>query len=131
MNSQQNNSSKHNLPFCPLISQCLKKNNNLIFKKSILNELFDYLCLEELLSTRYVCKQWDEIIKTKIPDLQSENIFELPQKRKYKDNDLFDISEKKFSKKKVLINLLHSKNYNIIKKRASLKCMTKAKTLID
>jgi hypothetical protein len=117
------------LPFCPLISQYLKKNNNIIFKKTILDQLFDFLEIEELFNSRFVCKQWDEIIKLKIPALQNENLFDT-QKRKFVENDLFE-SEKKFSKKKVLISLLHSKNYNIIKKRASLKNMTKAKKLID
>jgi hypothetical protein len=130
MNKEQNN-TKHKLPFCPLISQCLKKSNNLIFKKAILDQLFDFLDYEELLLGRYVCRQWDEVIKTKVPELQSENVFELSTRRKYNDDGFFENSDKKFSKKKVLVSLLHSKNYNVIKKRASLKCMTKAKTLIN
>jgi hypothetical protein len=117
------------LPYCPIISHYLKQNNNTTLKKPILYEIFNCLEYEEQLEVRLVCKQWNEIVRSIIPELQNENVFELAEKRRFNEDNLFDNSDKKFSKKKVLVNLIHSKNYYIIKKRASLKCMTKAKTL--
>lgn len=46
-------------------------------------------------------------------------------------NNLFENSNKKFSKKKVLIKLINSKSFNTIKNKVSLGLMTKSRILIN
>jgi hypothetical protein len=127
----EKNEKSNKLPYCPIISQFLKKANNEILKKPILYEILSYVELDEQLEARLVCRQWDEIVKTLRPELNDDNLFDNTYKRKYNSNNFFDNSDEKFSKKRVLVHLLHSKNYGVIKSRASLKGMTKAKNLID
>ncbi len=144
--------------YCPIIAKMLKQNNMKI-KSPIVFSFLDYLNLYEKLVCRAVCRQWNELIKQKLPFLGKENFLEcvlnkstMTSYKKYlttshkkhdydsniKSNDinindrlLFDNSNQKFSKKKVLVKLISSKNFNLIKSKISLGEMTKAKNLTD
>lgn len=145
--------------YCPMISKMLKKNNMKI-KSPIVFLFVEYLNLYEKLFCRTVCKQWNELIKQKLPFLGQENFYDcvinkskLTSFKKYinnshkkqninlsnphtishniNDRSFFENSDQKFSKKKVLVKLISSKNFNLIKSKISLGEMTKAKNLTD
>ncbi len=111
---------------CPIISQMLKSNNNEVFKKPVIDMISNFLNLTEKVTARFVCKQWDEIIKPKITQLKKENIYNQSKKYTIFEND----SDKKISKKKVLVRMLNNKSFNMIKKRTSLEGIMKSKNLV-
>jgi hypothetical protein len=117
---------KRKVGICPIISQMLKSNNNEVFKRPVIDMISNFINLTEKLTARFVCKQWDEIIKPKISNLKKENIYNIDKKLTLFEND----SEKKYSKKKVLVRMLNTKSYTMIKKRTSLEGMMKTKNLV-
>ena len=79
--------------FCSIVSELLKSNNNNILKKPIIDTITNYLSISEQLSSRVVCKQWDEVLKRKISCLKKENIYT----KTNNINNIFDNSDQKFS----------------------------------
>ena len=117
---------KRKIGVCPIISQLLKSNNNEVFKRPVIDTISNFLNLTEKLSARMISKQWDEVIKPRIPELRKENIYKVEKKLTIFEND----SEKKYSKKNVLIRMLNNKSYTMIKKRTSLEGIMKSKNLV-
>jgi hypothetical protein len=144
--------------YCPIIAKMLKKNNMKI-KSPIIFSFIEYLNLYDKLVCRSVCMQWNELIKQKLTFLGKENFLECvlnkstmtsfkkyittshkkqqnnsnikPNNTNINDRFFFENSDQKFSKKKVLVKLISSKNFNLIKSKVSLGEMTKAKNLAD
>jgi len=160
---EQSNRIKYTkVEYCPMISNMLKNKNKKI-KSPIVFSFVEFLDLFEKLYYRSVCKQWNEIIKQKLPFLGQENFLNcvinksaMTSFKKYLTNShkkqnsytnhqnitqsnfhnekltdrvCFGNSDQKFSKKKVLIKLISSKNFNLIKSKVCLGEMTKAKIL--
>ena len=64
---EQSNSNRvkyTKVEYCPMITNMLKKNNKKI-KSPIIFSFIEYMDLQEKLYYRTVCKQWNDIIKTK------------------------------------------------------------------
>jgi hypothetical protein len=158
-NINTNNTTK--VKYCPLISNMLNKKNKKI-KNPIILSFIEYLTIYEKINIRSTCKQWNEIIKQKLPFLGKENytncvmnknvisvgynsnnsnnshisnnmsdIYEENSNKFSKKDFYFENSDQKFSKKKVLVKLISSKNFNTIKSKISLGEMTKPKNLTD
>jgi hypothetical protein len=177
--------------YCPLISKILNKNNRKL-KKPIIYSFLEYLSFHEKIQIRTTCKQWNDIVKEKLPFLTQENFINCVMRKSvnnyvgrpskdsnntnkstgvlgtYKktnrkslsnismnstgvgnsnlnnnvpfmlngmnsktENFCFENSDKKFSKKKVLVKLINSKNFNTIKNKVILGEMTQSRNLLN
>lgn len=123
--------------YCPIVAKMMK-NNNKKFKNPILYVLMEFQSLQEKLNIRLVCKDWNDILKKNIKILQQEHFMvknSLSNKYKllasvHKRQELFDHSDQKFSKKKILITCLNSKSFQTIKNQTALRDLTNSKKLI-
>lgn len=128
--------SARKVKYCPIVSQMLKQKNNRKLKKPIVSTLLDYLNTFEQLYVRSVCKQWNDVIKDKLEFLRNENfIFQRKRLPLYNNSSnkkctqIFENSDKKFSKRRVLVKLITSKNFSLIKNKIALGEITKSKNL--
>lgn len=154
MKGQPNHINKLNITkskqikYCSFVSNMLSKNNKYKIKQPAVLTIIDYLNIYEQLEVRVVSKMFNDCVKNKLDFLNSENLMSRSKiklhssnykKELYKSysmnmndsttNISFNQSEEKFSRKKVLLNLISNKNFNTIKQRVELGRLTKSKNL--
>jgi hypothetical protein len=147
---QINKLRTNKVKYCPLVANLLFKTNGKV-KKPIIRNLMIFLKNFEKLQCRLVSKMWNDCVEADLPFLKEENFMtNLPSKINIKNSykneyrkslsgettrnslncsGFLNQSNEIFSKKRVLVKYINSKNFQTLKNKTELTELSRPKLL--
>ena len=131
--------------YCPFIYELLRNKNNKHVKAFMVQTILPYLEFNDKIQIRLVSKVFNDCVKLSLPFLQNKNFVTMNkykllksindenenenennnqhvhlQRRSFSCNKMFS-SEKKYSKKNLLVKLINNENYMNVRKQGLIK----------
>ena len=135
--------NKKKVTYCPFIYDLLQNKNNKHINAFIVQTILPYLEFNDKIQLRLVSKVFNDCVKLSLPFLQNKNFVTMNKykilksineenvdnnsnthvhlpRRSFSCNKLFS-SEKKYSKKNLLVKLINNENYMNVRKQGLIK----------